>query len=800
MAPQKYEELMTFDISDCRETEVHRHRDIELLYVLDGHMTLSVGHSSFDMQKDDIVVINSMEQHHYRVGDHTLAGVVRMDYFGLLNYLDMNAHEFRCNSVIDKNKGYQEMKKTLEKIFRLYFDREKEKVYLNSLYFELLREMMENFLCRIENQQENIPDDEKRKQEIIRYINTYYRYPISLDDVAQQLHLTKPYASKYIKKILGSNFVDYLCHVRLDNAVDELKRSDQSITRIALDNGFPNTAAFSNAFRNVYGCLPTVWQKNNTKAKAEGEKTGDAARREKSIQKFLEKLSSYTDEQEVDRAVLVSCDAEKYTHCPKRWNRLVNIGAVSSLLHSDLQKHILILHKELGVSYIRFWDIFSEDMLMDFEKADGNLNFKRIDIVLDFLINNGMHPFVELGLKPVKLLTRSVDRNVMMQERSVDGLQTQAYTDALRAFLVHCVNRYGMDEVEHWYFEQWCDPRLTQGTAYGSYFDIFEQNFHVIKSISPGIRMGGAGFGRLYNTLEFQDIVNLWKKRVCVPDFISMYAYPYMARSGGGMQNNDRIQDPDFIKNQVMMMREVLERAGMQVPELMLTEWSSSVSDWNSFNDSMYKGAFMLKSIIDNIGQVDMMGYWLASDILTEYFDTGKILHGGNGLISTDGIRKPAFYAMQFAGKIYENILTRTEQAVVTANGYGNYYIACHNHVKPNFKYYLKQEDEIDVRRQFLLFDDANALKLHFRIAQVRNGKYMIKTHALSEKSGSVQDVWADMNYSENLSQRDIDYLKGVSTPKISIRECEVRKGVLEFDTILAPQEIQNIHILFRME
>lgn len=801
MIIQKNEDIMAFDIVESSDKRKHIERDIIILYLLEGKGTLSIGRSRFELQQEDIVAVNSMKEYSYRLEEHTLIGILHVDYFRLLGYFDPDEYYFRCNSVIDKNKGYQEMRDILNKIFRLYFEREKEKVYLNSLYYELLRVLIVNFSCRKEwDERENLSSDEKRTREIVRYLRTYYQYPVSLNDMAEHLHLNSSYLSKYIKKNLGTNFMSYLNQIRLENAMEELENSEKSITQIALDNGFPNTAAFSNSFRKEYGDLPSAWQKSRKKNPADEQSIRFAAQKENTIHQFLEKRPSIQTISERGKKVLVSCDTEKSRYYPKNWNRMINVGAVSGLLHSDLQEHLKILHQELGVTYVRFWDIFSDDMLMNYQKADGVFNFKRMNMALDFLVNNGMHPFIELGLKPVRLLTRTIDRNVMIQEREPASLYSAEYADALRTFLTHCVNRYGMREVEQWYFEQWGDPRVTQGEEYGTYFQIFEQAYHIVKAISPNIRIGGAGFGRLYSTLEFQDIMNLWKKRICYPDFISMYAYPYMARNGLGSQNNDRIQDPDFIRNQVMMMREVLDRASMHIPELILTEWSSSISDWNCLNDSMYKGAFMLKSLIDNIGLVDMMGYWLASDILTEYFDTGTLLHGGNGLLSTDGIKKPAFYAIQFAGKIYENILMKTEQTIVTANGHGDYYIACHNYVSPNFKYYLKQEDEVDVRKQFLLFDDAKPLKLHFQIRHVKKGRYVVKVHSLSEKKGSVQDAWGEMNFSENLSQRDIQYLKGVSAPKISMTEYTAESGTLEIDTVLEPQEIQNIHIIYQIE
>ena len=245
------------------------------------------------------------------------------------------------------------------------------------------------------------------------------------------------------------------------------------------------------------------------------------------------------------------------------------------------------------------------------------------------------------------------------------------------------------------------------------------------------------------------------------------------------------------------MMQEVMKGIDFTTPELLVTEWSSSISNWNSLNDSMYKGSFVLKTIIDNIGSADMLGYWLASDILAEYFDSDAFLHGGNGLLTMDAIKKPVFYAIQFANQLGDTLLGKSPHAMVTQSDSGNYGIVCHHYINPNFRYFLRAEDDIDVRKQFLLFDDTDDLHLHFRITNVKNGRYLIKLRSLNSEHGSVQDEWSAMDYTDNLGPQDITYLKNISTPRITITEQIVDHHVLEVHTTLKPQEIQYIHLKY---
>ena len=791
-------DIMKFDFEENRHIAEHTHPDIEILYLLEGTVSVTISHNTYQMEKDDIITISPNKSHSLHATEGILLGVLHINYREFQKYIDTNHYYLRCNSVIDKNKGYQELRKILNKIFHLYYERNQEKLYLNSLYYSFLHTLITNFAYHSEELINLDPQSvsELRTNDIINYINSNYQYALSLTDLAEHLNLSSTYLSKYIKKNLGKNFLEYLNQVRLSNAVDDMCHTDKSLSRISLDNGFPNTTAFTTTFRKEYGKNPSVWlQEYQKEHNLAGQKIS-ATDKNEHIRAYLEQTpSTVTAPLESQNLEAYTFDASTGTSYKKNWNRLLNIGSVTALMRSDLQEQLLLLHKELKIEYIRFWDLFTDDMYIDVNRTDGHYNFKKVDKVLDFLIENKMHPFVDLGLKPY-YLTRSVDKE-RMTERPISYNGLTDYHRVLYAFLAHCVNRYGLEEVETWYFEQWGDPRITSGDKYGTYFDVFETAYHTVKSISPKIRIGGAGFGRLYSTLEFKEILELWKARPCHPDFLSIYSYPYLARSNNESLNDDRIQDPNFVNNQVLMMQDVMKEIDFTTPELLVTEWSSSISNWNSLNDSIYKGSFVLKTIIDNIGSADMLGYWLASDILAEYFDSDAFLHGGNGLLTMDAIKKPVFYAIQFANQLGDTLLGKNNHAMVTQSDSGNYGIVCHHYINPNFRYFLKAEDDIDVRKQFLLFDDTDDLHLHFRITNVKNGRYLIKLRSLNSEHGSVQDEWSAMDYTDNLGPQDIAYLKNISTPRITITEQVVENHLLEVYITLKPQEIQYIHLKY---
>lgn len=55
----------------------------------------------------------------------------------LVEYLGTNQILFWCNTVVDKNEVYVQLKNVLDKILNRYYDRKNEgALYLNSIYYE----------------------------------------------------------------------------------------------------------------------------------------------------------------------------------------------------------------------------------------------------------------------------------------------------------------------------------------------------------------------------------------------------------------------------------------------------------------------------------------------------------------------------------------------------------------------------------------------------------------------------------------------------------------------------------------
>ena len=238
-----------------------------------------------------------------------------------------------------------------------------------------------------------------------------------------------------------------------------------------------------------------------------------------------------------------------------------------------------------------------------------------------------------------------------------------------------------------------------------------------------------------------------------------------------------------------------MEAEGLENIPLYITEWSMSVSDRNFFNDSCLKGAYMIKNMIAAVGKAPMAAYWSASDLTSDYYDFVHLLGGGHGLLTKDGIAKPAYYAFEFLGKLGPLLIGKNENAIVTANGLDSFYIVCHNHKAFNYKYYLRDESTIPIDDLEDYLADKAPLKLHFHVDHIKNGTYLYRKSRVTADRGSVIYEWSQYGFMDNLRREDIQHLRNSCTPQIVSRRFQVGHGCLELDVELEANEIAYIHI-----
>lgn len=107
-----------------------------------------------------------------------------------------------------------------------------------------------------------------RNNEILSLIYEEYD-TITLAALAEKLHYTVPYCSKYLKNHLGCNFSELLGKIRFQKAERFLTDSDMTVSQISQTLGYENPENFMRAFKHRYRMTPSQYRITQTSQCAE---------------------------------------------------------------------------------------------------------------------------------------------------------------------------------------------------------------------------------------------------------------------------------------------------------------------------------------------------------------------------------------------------------------------------------------------------------------------------------------------------------------------------------------------------
>lgn len=788
-------------ISILNHEQVHNtfQLDAQLLYVLEGSVEVEVREYTAQLKAEDILVINANKEYRYRASDDLLLVRITIPTQLISRMVQSADVVFWCDSTQENNRRYEELRRALRQLLHRYLgvrDRGEDFGYYG-LCYTVLDILSSYFLMRMSDR-EGAEDAERFKNRILQidnYIQANYDRPISSKDLAEKLYLSQGYLSRFFKRNYNMSFAEYLTGIRLYHAMDDLIYTTKPITRVAYDNGFANTAAFNKAFKDKYGKTPSVVRQNLSAHKKEQAHAAEDDTTEQRLVQYLQQEGMpHSDEVEAGQKT-AAWPGRAVEPLRPVWDT-INAGAAVDLLKSEVREHLLVLADQMGFTYVRFWNLFSREMLLDLHTPDQNYNFSKLDSILDFLLEHGMKPHMELGSKPRRLY-RNVQTAIEQDPLDQPLPDPEVWEPFLHALMRHLQRRYHAGEIDGWRMEVWFNESLRgDPEASYAYLAFFNSTAAILRQYTTAIQVGGCGFRPRYDdeekTVEF---LRAWRQQPYQPDFISVQCYAYERGQVHQDRYSRRSTDNEYLLHRMEEMRTLLDREGFENVPLWLTEWNSTVSDRNFINDTSFKGAYIVKNAIDVYGLTERMAYFLGSDRVSEHYDSSLLLYGGTGLLTKDTILKPSGYAFRFLHMLFPYFVGKSENCVATTDGHGAFALLCHNQKELNHNYYLSREDEIQRDCTWKYYEDRNALRLTVQLQDVAEGNYQIKIYQINEQTGSVLEAWAEMEYQPDLSRHDIQYLQRVCGPKLTIRTAETENSVLTLEFEMAANEIRLLHI-----
>lgn len=109
---------------------------------------------------------------------------------------------------------------------------------------------------------ENLSCKDIGNQALIYIKENFTNNELSLNHIAEELHISQSYLTKIIKEKTGTNFTDYLNKLRIEMSIKLLldKKIYRTINEISYMVGYSSQHYFSRAFKNYMGVPPNQYR------------------------------------------------------------------------------------------------------------------------------------------------------------------------------------------------------------------------------------------------------------------------------------------------------------------------------------------------------------------------------------------------------------------------------------------------------------------------------------------------------------------------------------------------------------
>lgn len=103
---------------------------------------------------------------------------------------------------------------------------------------------------------------ERNVERVRQYIEEHFREPLTRELLAAMVFMNPDYLAKLFKRRYGASLMDYVTKMRIACAREMLEYSSLSVSEIALEIGYSNTAHFTKMFKKYAGGVtPRAYRK-----------------------------------------------------------------------------------------------------------------------------------------------------------------------------------------------------------------------------------------------------------------------------------------------------------------------------------------------------------------------------------------------------------------------------------------------------------------------------------------------------------------------------------------------------------
>lgn len=257
----------------------HWHEEVEFMIVHSGEAILKLPDGDISLSPGDGIFINQNRLHSIHSGGNTICKLYSLKFnpaflfgYGQTGFSSkylvpvLSSPSFHYLVLRKNDRALFEVLELTKKVYdccqkKAHGYELKVRGYL-CLLWELLLPFVGSDSAQIPILPPHMLMDSDRIKQAIRFIEKSYMEPLTLEDIAASIHVSKSECCRCFKRSLGLTPFEYLMKYRIFESTKKIISGDESaksISTLATSVGFNSSSYYNKLFKKYLKCTPTQY-------------------------------------------------------------------------------------------------------------------------------------------------------------------------------------------------------------------------------------------------------------------------------------------------------------------------------------------------------------------------------------------------------------------------------------------------------------------------------------------------------------------------------------------------------------
>jgi AraC-like DNA-binding protein len=232
---------------------------MEMLYVVNGTIAVSIHNLSKELKEGDFAIIFPNTIHSYELNKTNTPCRILLTVCSLKltnNFFKKITSNYPLDPFIPSEKLHENVGFAMTEIEKEHYHGSDLNVCSALIHLILSRTIPMLDLAKNQDLQ-----NYDLTYKIASYVSEHFQENLTLTELANHLNVSKYYLSRMFSSKFNTSFNQYVNCIRVNYALTQMQLTDYTLTRISIDSGFESQRTFNRAFKEIFHLSPSEYRK-----------------------------------------------------------------------------------------------------------------------------------------------------------------------------------------------------------------------------------------------------------------------------------------------------------------------------------------------------------------------------------------------------------------------------------------------------------------------------------------------------------------------------------------------------------